>query len=88
MPITQACEIATEKSKNWIALITIGGSILAGVIILTMIGIAFGVVEVAAFIDILHSTSTLYFIVVGGVILIVMGMYQRNVKQTFCGSTP
>jgi len=88
MPITQACELATEKSKNWIALITIGGSILAGVIILAMIGLAFEVPEVAAFLDILHSTSTLYFIVTGGVILIVMGMYQRNVKQTFCGNAP
>ena len=86
MPISQACEIATEKSKNWIALVTIGGSVLLMVIVLAAIGLAFGVPEVAAFLLTLHETGMLYLIVIGGVILIVMALMERNVKKTFCPS--
>lgn len=85
MPITQACELATEKSRSWIALVTIGGAILLSIIVLALVGLAFGVSDVTWFLLTLHNTSVLYLMVVAGVIMITMGLYQRNVKHAFCG---
>ena len=81
---SQACELATKKAHSWIALVTIGSSILMTVIILAMIGLAFGVPEVADFLLTIHYNGTLYFIVIAGVILIVMALMKRATKNTFC----
>jgi len=86
MPISQACELATEKSKNWIALLTIGGSILVMVIVLAAMGLAFAIPEVTDFLMTLHESGMLYLIVIGGVILVVMALMERNTKASFCPS--
>lgn len=86
MPISQACELATEKSKNWIALLTIGGSILVMVIVLAALGLSFEIPEVTDFLMTLHESGMLYLIVIGGVILVVMALMERNTKSSFCPS--
>jgi hypothetical protein len=79
------CAIATEKSKYWIALVVIGGAVLLGVIVLALMAFAFGLGDVLTFFLILHNTGSLYFMIVGAVVLLVLGLHQLRIKQVFCG---
>jgi hypothetical protein len=85
MPISQACEIATKKSQNWIALLAVGGAILVTILILAMIGLAFGVPEVAAILLTVHESGAIYLAVIAGIVLIVVALMKRHTKDTFCG---
>lgn len=82
--MSKYCDLATKKANSWIALVVVGGSILLFVLILAMIGLAFGVPDVAIFLLTLHYTGTLYFLVIAGVILIVMALMKKTYKRNIC----
>ncbi len=82
--MSMACEIATNKAKNWVALLTVGGCLLASLAILAMIGLGFGVYEVADFLILLNENGTLHFWLIAGVILVVLPLVQREYKKKLC----
>jgi len=82
--MSKYCDLASRKANSWIPLVVVGGGILVFVITITMIGLAFGVGDVAVFLLTIHYNGTLYFIVIAGVILIVMGLMKLQTKKNIC----
>lgn len=82
--MSKYCDLATKKANSWIPLVTIGGGVLLFVVVLAMIGLAFGVTDVEIFLLTLHYTGSLYFIVIAGVILIVMALMKRQTMKDVC----
>lgn len=82
--MSKYCDLATKKANSWIPLVVVGGGILVFVIVMAMIGLAFGVGDVAIFLLTIHYNGTLYLIVIAGVILIVMALMKYKNKKDIC----
>lgn len=82
--MSKYCDLATKKSNSWIPLVVVGGSLLLFIMVLAIIGLAFGVMEVAIFLLTIHYNGTLYIIVIAGVVMIVMALMKKETKRSIC----